>query len=265
MAETITINKAFEIICSKVEAALVPQGFAKQKVDNSSSDEMVALFTGESTAYSIVYYKDKMHMVMRSCVMTEDGPDNDWKSLATWMYDPTQDSTKEAESIGNDFCENVTSPTAIKRVRQTKKKKGDDEGNADPMFLAKRFVQFFPELKDEIRDEDDCYYPFRGATFTKTSIVPKIEYFLPRATQKEIDKLSQMLSTQYQNGDADTRAIITIIILNSIDPKFHEALKISMHKDLIEQWEAAQKFKGKNVKPEKKKKTKLSMAERLSQ
>ena len=41
------------------------------------SEEKVALFTGESIAYSIVYNFDKKLMTMRSCAMTDEGPDND--------------------------------------------------------------------------------------------------------------------------------------------------------------------------------------------
>lgn len=260
----ITIEKAFDIICTRLEKALEPQGFTKQKVD-STGKELVSLFTGETTAYSVSYISDKSYMVLRICTMTDEGPDNQWKTVATWMYNPQTDSTKEAESIGNDFADNVTSPTAIKKMRQTKKKKSDDQGNADPIFLAKRFVAFFPELKEEIKNEYDCYYPFRGVTFTRASIVPRVNQFLLRATQKEVDKLSQMLSTQYSNGDVDTRSIITIVILNSVDESYKEALKSSMSQELIKAWEAAEKYKGKKVKPEVRKQKKMTIGERLTQ
>lgn len=259
------IEKAFNIVCEKVEAALAPQGFAKQKVETAGGDEMVALFTGESVAYSVVYYVDKMHMVMRTCAMTEDGPDNEWKSAATWMFNPDVDTEKEAASIGNDFADIVSSPVALKRSKQQKKKKASDDGNADPLFFAKRFVKYFPELKDEIKEETDCYYPFRGVTFAKEKILPKLNAYLATATQKETDKLSQLLSTQYRNGDMDTRAIVTIIILNNIDQRFHSALEKEMSDDLLKAWGGAKKFKGKTVKPAKRKAKKKSMAERLQQ
>ena len=60
---------------------------------------------------------------MRSCPMTEEGPDNEWKTLATWMFDPENDTQKEADSIANDFIDNCTSSVAIKRMKATKKKK----------------------------------------------------------------------------------------------------------------------------------------------
>lgn len=258
------IKSAFNSISEKVEDALKPQGFAKQKI-SGNENELVSLYTSENNAYSVVYFIDKQHMVMRHCAMTDDGPDNDWKVLATWMFDPEKDTQKEADSIANDFVDNCSSTSAVKRIKTTKKKKkkDSDEGNADPIFLAKRFSSLFPELKDEIKNEEDCYYPFRGVTFTRASIVPKVENLVKMGNKKEIEKLVSLLSTQYSNGDADTRSIITIVILNSMPEDKYDILTENMSDELKKAWKAALKYKGKKVKPEKPKKKRTSMAERL--
>ena len=119
--DIMNIKDAFKLISDKVESALTPQGFTRQKV-SGNDNEMVALFTSETSAYSVVYFHDKKHMVMRHCAMTEDGPDNNWKTLATWMFDPDTDTNKEAESIANDFVENCSGTIAAKRLKNTKKK-----------------------------------------------------------------------------------------------------------------------------------------------
>lgn len=258
------IKTAFNSISAKVEEALKPQGFTKQKI-SSAENEMVSLFTSETNAYSVVYFTDKQHMVMRHCAMTDEGPDNDWKVLATWMFDPETDTQKEADSIANDFVDNCSSSTAIKRIKTTKKKKkkDSDEGNADPLFLSKRFVTFFPELKEEIKEEEDYYYPFRGVTFTRASIVPKVNELVNKGNKKEMEKLGNLLSTQYANGDADTRSIITIVILNSIPEDKCADVNEYLSEELQKAWKAASKFRGKTVKPEKPKKKKPTMAQRL--
>ncbi|MGN1051710.1 MAG: hypothetical protein ACI4QE_05360, partial [Acutalibacteraceae bacterium] len=227
------IQKAFDIVCEKVYKTLETQQFTRQTVSNADTNELVSLFTSESTAYSVVYYKDKKHMILRSCAMTDEGPDNEWRTLATWMFDPENDGNKEAESIGNDFADTLMAPSAIKRAKQArqKKKKSDDDGNATPEFLAKRFVGFFPELKDEIKAESDCYYPFRGATFARASLVPKINALLIEGDKRKVQKVVEMLSTQYNNGDIDTRSIITMVILNSIPEQCEEAVKEYMSED----------------------------------
>lgn len=250
------INKAFDIVNKKVEAALTEQGFTRQNVPSTDSKELVTLYTGETAAYSVIYYKDKKHMVMRACAMTEDGPDNEWKTMGTWMFDPETDTEKEAESIGNDFAESVSAPKFIQTTKQQKKKKkNSDDGNGDPVFFSKRLVAVFPELKDEIKAEEDGYEEFRAVTFTRASIVPKVRELLKSGDTKQIDKLSEILSAQYSYGDIDTRPLITIVILNSItDEEEKEALRKEMSEDLQKAWKAAEKYRGKKVKPAKKKK-----------
>lgn len=257
----VNLETAFESISNKLQKVLEGQGFKKQKIAASTSDEMAALFTGEGVAYSVVYSVDKKHMVLRSCAMTDEGPDNKWRVMATWMFDPENDSMKEADSIGNDFVEMVTAAKVVKRVAQTKRKKSEDEGNADPKFFAKRLVGLFPELRDEIKEEENSYYPFRGVTFTEEKILPKINRLLASGNKQDITKLVSILSTQYGNGNADTRSIITIVILNSIDDKYREMLEETMSDNLKKSWSGARHYKGKKVKPEKIKKKKKDSGE----
>lgn len=243
------LNKVFELITEKVGTALKEQNFSKEKVA-STDKELVALFTSEAIAYSVVYYMDKMHVVLRSCAMSEDGPDNNWNTMATWMFNPETDGAKEAESIANDFVETVSATAVVKRVKQAKKKKGDD-GNADPLFLCKRFVTYFPELKDAVKSEQEDYEQFRGVHFIRTYVIDKVNDLIAKGTKGEISKLAQMISTQYSNGDKDTRSIITIVLLNSLDEKNMEKFSPLLSEELQKAWSYAVKLKGKKVKPEK--------------
>lgn len=257
------LNEAFNLISDKVEEAVKPQGFAKVKIQSTDENELVSLFTSETMAYSVIYYKDKQHTLLRECGMTDDGPDNDWKTLATWLFDPDHDTLKEASSIANDFCDAISAPSAVKKIKQAKKAKKSEDGNADPLFLAKRFITLFPDIKDEIREEQDCYYPFRGVTFARASIVPRVNELIHNGKAGELKKLGNILSAQYTNGDVDTRSIITIVILNSV-PEADEA-KIEEHlsDNLKKAFTYAKKYRGKTVKPEKEKKKKQTIAQRL--
>ena len=259
------LNEAFKVISDKVEEALAPQGFQKVKAESADRDELVALFVSDNLAYSVVYYKSKLHVILRECPMTDDGPDNDWKTLSTWMFDPDQDTMKEAASIGNDFAEALSTSKSVKHMKQTKKSKGkkDEEGNADPVFLAKRFVALFPELKEEIIKEEDSYDPFRGVTFTKTSIVPRINELLKKGNAADIKKLGAILSAQYGNGDLDTRSIITAVILMSVPAEYDSVINENLTEDLQKIFAQTKKLRGKTIKPEKEKKQKQTIAQRL--
>ena len=53
------LNEAFEHISGRVEETLQPQGFTRAKIASANDNELVALFTSENMAYSVIYYKDK--------------------------------------------------------------------------------------------------------------------------------------------------------------------------------------------------------------
>ena len=205
-------------------------------------------------------------MVLETCGMTDEGPDNDWKTLATWMFDPETDTEKNAQSIANDFVDTIAAPVRKKATKGAKKKKKDEEGNADPLFFSKRLIGVFPELKDEIKAEEDCYDPFRGVTFAKASIVPRVNELLKSRSKQDVTKLAAVLNAQYNAGDMDTRSIITIIILNGIETKEQEDVLLpELSETLQKAWGYARRFKGKAVKPEKKKKPKRTFAPTLNQ
>ncbi len=248
-------KKAFDIITGKVSETLSAQGFKREKID-STDNELLSLFTSESVAYSVIYLIDKTHMILRSCAMTDEGPDNQWKTMATWIFNPETDTNKEAESIANDFCEVLSSATVVKRVKQAKKKKSSsDDGNADPLFLAKRFVTYFPELKETVKAEQENYESFRAVNFFTTYVVPRVNEMLKKGSKGELSKMSQMISTQYANGDMDTRSIITIVILNGVEEEYWEKLEALLSEELQKAWKYAKKMKGKNVRPERPKKS----------
>lgn len=257
------LNEAFEHIAGKVEEALKPQGFTRAKITSTDDNELVSLYTSENVAYSVIYYKDRTHVLLRECPMTEDGPNNEWNTMSTWMFDPDHDTLKEASSIANDFCDALSAPVAVKRAKQTKKTKKSDEGNADPLFLSKRFLTVFPDMKDEIRDEQECYYPFRGVTFARASIVPRVNELVKTGRESDLKKLGGILSAQYANGDRDTRSIITIVILNAIPEADEAKLEAHLSDDLKKAFGFAKKYRGKTVKPEVEKKQKKTMAARL--
>ena len=261
MADNI-LNKAFSAITDKVEKALSQQGFTQQNVA-SDDGEKVAMFTNGSLIYSVIYTEKDNHLVLRSCGMTEEGPDNDWKNMATWLFDPESDTMADAESIGKDFAEMLGDKTQLKKVQQAKKKKkkNKDEGSADPEYdghcrdLTKEEVE---AKKEEIKEEADNYYPFRGVTFTKEHIVPKVKEYMKNPSKKQVEKLAQLLNRQYNNGDADTRSIVNIVIINSLTDEQYDKLYEHFDEDMQKYSKGGRKYIGKTVKPEKVKKKKTS-------
>lgn len=251
------INKAFETVNNRLFKVLEAMKYSKQAVSSGNDNELCSLYIGEVSAYSVLYYKDKKYMVLRMCGVSEDGPDNEWKTVSTWMFDPAVDTLKEAENIGRDFCDTVDT-NKKKIVAQPRNRKKGEDGNGDPIFFYKRLVAVFPELKDEIKYEELNYIPFRAVNFARENVVDRVNTLLASRDKAMAKKLGEVLSNQYDYGDLNVRSVITIVILNSVSENNAEFLNGYLSETLQKSWKNALKFKGKKVKPEKEKASKRS-------
>ena len=258
------INKAFEIITGKVERLLLAKGYKKQDVAESDK-ELTALYTSDNMAYSMVYYFDKKRVLLRSCGMEDGEPDNAWKTIATWLFDPEADTQKDAENISEDFAETIRGPKQTAVQKQKKNKKDNGEHTSDPLFFANRMVGYFPELRDEIAYEKAHYESFRGITFAQEKIMPKFRSYINTLNKGAMEKFSKSLSELYDAGDLDVKGIITYILLNSIedDEKYEKVTEFFTpeNKKIADE---SRKLRGKKIKPEKPKKPSKLMAQTLN-
>ncbi len=257
------MNKAFEVACSKTEQLLLSKGYEKAAVAPSET-QLNVMYVGEN-AYSIIYTYSNKKIILRSCGADEGEPDNKWKTLATWLYDPESDGIKEAESIAEDFAETIRGPKQTSAVQKQKKRKKDGEQSVDPLFLANRMVTYFPKLKDEIAYEKAHYSDFRGVTFAEEHIVDRFAELVESSDAKRLEKLSQGLSALYTAGDLDTKGIITYDLLNAVksDEKFNSL--ISAFSDADKKIaKAARNLRGKKIKPEKEKKRSKFISDTLN-
>ncbi|MBQ7521768.1 MAG: hypothetical protein IJU14_02685 [Clostridia bacterium] len=258
------MNYSFmDTITERVAEVLEPKGYQKQNVETDK--DYAALFTGESNAYMVVYNAKKQLTALKVCGMDDGQPDNQWKSISTWIFNPETDGNKEINSIANDFTDFLAGGMPKITNKGKKKNKNSDDGNADPKFFCKRMVNVFPQLKEEIWAEEDGYDPFRGVTFTEEHIVPKVSQLMQTGNKQDIQKLANILNTQYSAGDLSTRSIITIVVLNSIKPEDEEKIEEYLSEDLAKAWKFARPYRTKKVKPEKVKPIKPSMMERLGE
>ena len=250
-------QKAFDLIAEKVGETLAQQGFdAKPKI-SGEEDGPSALFTGESVAYEVLYRKEKKCFELRTCPVTENGPGDNWKVLATWGFDSETDSAAYAGSIAGDFAETLGGTSRLAAVQQAKRKRRKEEDSTtDPLFLFNRMAGIFPELRDDMTRERAEYGEIRNVAFAREKIVPKVEELAGKRPDSEpFKRLCGVLNDLYENGDMDVRSLITIVILNGIsDEKALANIEAQFSDDLRRVYAKARDFRGRKVKPEKKKK-----------
>ena len=258
-------QNAFKLISEKVGEALSKQGFTEAGKQQDSENRSV-LYTSDSSAYSVVYDKEKKHFELRSCDIENGKPNLKWKSISVWLFDADTDDVSEAGSISNDFVETIEGPKQTAQIKKKKKRKKDDENNPDPVFFFNRFVGVFPELRDEMNQERALYGDIRAVSFSREHLLPKLEELCTKSHEKEkIKRCCDLLNDMYVAGDMDVRSIITIVLLNGIKNEAAiENMKPNFSDELQKAFNCGLKFKGKTVKPEKKKKKSKLVAENLN-
>lgn len=257
---------AFDLVINKVGAVLKEQGYQPAQEQKPEEDGQSAAFVGEEIAYSVLYRESRKRFELRTSDVKDGAPDEKWKSVSLWLFDPETDTADQAQSIVEDFIETIQGPKQMAVVRNKKKRRKDDDNNVDPIFFFNRFVGIFPELKDEINDEREAYGDVRTVKFAREKLLPKIDGLCGEGVDKDgINRCCTLLNDMYVSGDMDVRSIITIIILNGVSEKSIENLKPLFHEELAKGYKSGLKMRGKKVKPEKKKKSKSFMASTLNE
>lgn len=247
--------KAFDLIVEKLTPALLAQEFEAPKPYEVENGKAMVFLSG-NLAYGVFYDLKTKRFDLKSTTM-EEGKEPKWRSLSTFMYDPDEDTTGDAESIANDFLETVEGPKRVEMVRQNKKRTKKDDGtlNADPQFLFNRLMGVFPELREEMAEERIHYGRIRFFTFAKEKIAPKVENLATHyANSEPFEKMCTVLNDMYANADMDARSIITMAILNEVNDTAFANIKEKLSEDLGKVYKFGRGFRGKKVKPEKKKK-----------
>ena len=220
------LNKSFNVVESKVKNALNKNEFSEQFIESG------VIFVSNSVSYKIEFKWEQKKFELSMNKSNKDSLSENWKLLSTWLFDPNENTTADAENIANDFIETILC-NSNKQIKRASKRNDTDEG-LNSMFLMNRFVSIFPDLKDDLKEEKEYYNEFRFVTFTKEKIVPRINNFISTNQSKDkIKKFCNLLNDMYEQGDLDVQSIIMIVILDSIsDNKQVELLRNNFNDNL---------------------------------
>lgn len=245
---------AFELIQTALGAELAQQGFEEPAPLEDPAGRAV-MFRAADVAYSVLYAAGRQSFILRSTTLTDEGKPGDWRELSVWLFDMKTADRSDAESIINDFLEVVRGPKRVAVVQQRKKAAKGEDRMVDPLFFINRLVNIFPEMKGELNEEKIMYGQVRYITFLKAHAIPRADDLLRRYPDSEpADKLCALLDDMYKNGDMDLRSIISFVFLNGLSEEAFQAAQGKLEEELKKHSGFTRKLKGKNIKPEKKKK-----------
>lgn len=252
LTNTIIIGSDFFVnkdVLKKIEGVL--KEYLNSNGFKTELKENVLNFANENTTYKIEIDEEKKHINL----LLQNGEGQ--KLLSRWLLDIKSADNVEINDIAQDFLNTLKGQSKSKGKKENKKL-SNENGSVNPLFFMNRLATIFPEIKDDIREEKENYESFRGVTFAKEKVLPKVLEVLNNGTPKDkFKKLCSLFNNMYDNGDLDVRGIITIIFLNSLDDsKVREKVANLLSNDLKLAFLAAERLKGKKVKPERPKKKK---------
>ena len=258
-------QKTFDLVASQVSTALQEKGFAPYKGEQPEDGRQMICVDDEA-AYGVFYSNAKKQFTLRACSSVDGVPDDKWKTISTWLFDPETDSAAQEQEIAEDFLGTIRGPKrGSSTMRPQKKHRKDDDANVDSLFFFNRFVGVFPELKDELNTERDTYGRLRAMTFAREKLLPKLEQLCSENTDHDsVNRCATLFNELYMNGDLDVRSLVTIELLNRLSGKAVENLAPMFDDNMKKGYTAGLRMKGKKVKPEKQTKMKKMMAATLN-
>lgn len=259
------LQEAFDLIVGKMQAELESNNFQKIQ-DGAPSGGKPAIFVGENVAYAM-HYNVKVKRFDLKMASVEDGkPGDEWKNLSQWLFDGENDTLRDAESIGNDFADTVAvnkkkAKAAPAKQQRSKKDKNGDR-TADPIFFFNRLSAVFPEMKFSLQAMKNEYDGVLPVNYAKEAVVPLVKHLVEETEDEgKMTKMVEVFNSCYKSGSLDVKGIITIVILNSLEKEGFERLQDYMSDELKKAAKYGWKMRGKTVKPEVVKKSRLLAAQ----
>lgn len=205
---------------------------------------------GNKLTFKILYVPqdDEIYLEMQN---NQQENSEQWNRISSWLFD-NNINNKDINIISDDFIDTIRKYFNLEPINLTNRKISKDKSSS-ALFFANRMMNLFPELREEISFEKEHYSDFRGAEFAINNILPKISTLLSEGKdKKKIEKLFKLIGELYSNSTIEVRSIITMGILNGINKEKEISIaKSVMSDDLQKAWDAALKYKGKQIKSAK--------------
>lgn len=210
-------NTAFELIKARVAGVLKEQNFQlkSDEIVDGQDGSRYALFTTEKRAVGIVWDAKKKRYVLQISTVNDGEVDENWRTLALWLFDPETQNDQDAKSIANDFEDSLVQlnpkNVPVKREPTTNKKS---------KITMDGFVQNFVKLYPQYQDELDAHMQHYGQLLPDTFIDEVVaEYMMSMLTQRKnafIKKLFEFLNNHYNNGDDNVRSAIMVTLFRHL-------------------------------------------------
>lgn len=239
----------FESVKTKLLDNLSEQGYALLS-EGSNDESIFALLQSEKDALKIEYlYENRLFVLSRG---EADCAEGDFTRVQSYLFDKDAgDGLRETISVVNEFTDTLTSKQARSYAAQ-KKKKDKDSDESSAIFFVNRIPTVLPECREPLLRHKEHYEQLLPRHFCSEVVTKAVADMLRNREKAKTRAFFEMVSTLYTQGDLDTQSIIMQVIMPVVsDPEDEKFIIECVPADFKKSWQAAKRWFGKEVKPEK--------------
>ncbi len=225
------LNSALSMIMKGIESTMNSNGFAVIVPENTQKGDLpvsekngciTILYGGNKGAVKIELFEGKISLLC-SLATADVAVDEDFKKMTTSLFDSETADDRDVKYIVNEFSDCVTETyskkkQAAKKLPQPVSKSAAKSGAVyyDLVTLGNRFVQIYPELKEEYRKNIEKYDEFLADEFFTQYGNEKLRETVRKNDPIQMRKLFNMLNEIYNDGTNQTQSVIVVTMLGSL-------------------------------------------------
>ncbi len=198
-------NKIYEIITADMATVFCENGFNEEN----------GVYVGNDKAVCLGYDEQKKICTI-SAAAVNDGQIGEFAVLNSWLVDENT-TANDAKSIVLDFTESFNKLIGKKKVRGSSDIKLPQKAAAgetpNATALCQKFLAVFPQYKNAYKEHIALYGSFLPISFFKATAVPELQNLLRNGTDKQLAKMTDLLSEMFKKGDREVGNIVVGVIV----------------------------------------------------
>ncbi len=245
------MKEYFDSVRNKLVEGLAENGYAV-KSENYTGNVLTAIIENETESLRLEYdQKSKQFVLGRG----EAGcASDDYVQSQVYLFDPANgDDMRQTTSVANEFLDTLqTKKPAAATPYRRKKEKDKDSDESSAIFFVNRIATVLPECREPLLQHKSHYGMVLPRHFCDEVVTVAVADIFAKGEKGKQRAFADLLNTIYPVADMDAKAIIMQVIMPVItDEKDIEFVEGLVSSDFKKAWQAAKRYFGKEVKPEK--------------
>jgi hypothetical protein len=223
------IKALFETVYEKLEKALaecnlkpVGENLPKKGVPIFEKDGTERLCFESETGGVLIYYDDSRKVFTLEIAHSDGIGELSYSVAAEWLFDTEKNDERDAKSIANDFDDTLRAhflkASGALLLDEVKVPRGITKADAkagavyDPVTMATRYADIFPEFKENIKINLATYGQFLPEDFFETYVSAHAAGIILKGGN-EAKKVVNTFNEMFEDGSTAVQGIIAVTIL----------------------------------------------------